>query len=49
MLLRCERKEEVRVDDFNMQKSTTVGIGTGIGGCTYAQSGVGVNRREWMR
>jgi hypothetical protein len=49
MLLRCEWKEEVRVDDFNMQKSSTVGIGTGIGGCTYAQSGVGVNGREWRR
>jgi hypothetical protein len=49
MLLRCERKEEVRVDNLNMQKSLTVGIGTGIGGCTYAQSGVGVNGREWRR
>jgi hypothetical protein len=28
MRLRYERREEVRVDDFNMQKSLTVGIGT---------------------
>jgi hypothetical protein len=39
----------VRVDNFNMQKLSTVGIGTEIGGCTYAQSGVGVNGSEWMR
>jgi hypothetical protein len=49
MLLRYKREEEVRVDDFNMQKLSTVGIGTGIGGHIYAQSGVRVNGREWRR
>jgi hypothetical protein len=49
MRLRCEWQEEVRVVDFNMQRSLTVGIGTGIGGCTYAQSGVEVAGREYRR
>jgi hypothetical protein len=44
MWLRCGWREEVRVDDFNMLRSSTIGIGTGIGGCTYTQSGVGVER-----
>jgi hypothetical protein len=49
MRLRCKWQEEVRVDEFNMQRLSTVGIGTGIGGCTYAQSGVGVDGREYRR
>jgi hypothetical protein len=44
MQLRCERREEVRVDDFIMQRSSTLGVSTGVGGCTYAQGGVGVER-----
>jgi hypothetical protein len=27
-----------------MQRSLIIGIGPGVGGCTYAQSGVGVER-----
>jgi hypothetical protein len=34
----------VRVNDFNMPRSLIIGIGTGVGGCTYTQSGVGVER-----
>jgi hypothetical protein len=49
MQLRCEWQEEVGVNDFNMQRLTTVGIGTGIGGCIYTQSGVGVDGREYGR
>jgi hypothetical protein len=44
MQLRCGQREEVRVDNFNMPRSLTIGIGTGVGGCIYTQSGVGVER-----
>jgi hypothetical protein len=44
MWLRCEWREEVRVDNFNMRRSSTLGVGTGVGGSTYAQGGVGVER-----
>jgi hypothetical protein len=30
MRLRCEWREELRVDDFNMQMLLTIGIGTGV-------------------
>jgi hypothetical protein len=46
MQLRCEQREEVRVVNFNIQRSSTIGIGTEVGGCTYAQSGVGVERAK---
>jgi hypothetical protein len=46
MWLRCKQREEVRVVNFNMQRSSTIGIGTGVGGCTYSQSGVGVEKVE---
>jgi hypothetical protein len=54
MRLRCELREEVRVDDFSMQRLSTLGVGTGVGGCTYAQGGAGVERvgedgRGWRR
>jgi hypothetical protein len=44
MRLRCGRREEVRVNDFNIPRLLIIGIGTGVGGCTYTQSGVGVER-----
>jgi hypothetical protein len=44
MWLRYKWREEVRVVDFNMLMSSTIGIGAGRRGCTYAQSGVGVDR-----
>jgi hypothetical protein len=46
MRLRCEQREEVRVNDFNMHRSSTPGIGTGVEGCTYSQNGVGAERVE---
>jgi hypothetical protein len=31
MRLRYEQREEVRVVDFNMPMSSTIGVGTGVG------------------
>jgi hypothetical protein len=31
MWLRCKWREEARVDDFKMQRSSTIGIGTVVG------------------
>jgi hypothetical protein len=31
MWLRCEWREELRVDYFNMLMSSTIGVGTGVG------------------